>query len=168
MRSEKVGHCSPRRISPLVRVPEGRGVGAMVLISIAKRGADAKGNHSVRFLTESSSTDKANPKPQQRPLVSAVRTNELRKKPDQRLSTGKCIGLRWSLAEIAVLLQLPQKLPQSPKTQEANRFRLASKSFVFRLVRRRGLEPLCLAALAPQASASANFATSAFDSTLRA
>jgi hypothetical protein len=28
-------------------------------------------------------------------------------------------------------------------------------------VRRRGLEPLCLAALAPQASASANFATSA-------
>ena len=29
------------------------------------------------------------------------------------------------------------------------------------LVRRRGLEPLCLAALAPQASASANFATSA-------
>ena len=30
------------------------------------------------------------------------------------------------------------------------------------LVRRRGLEPLCLAALAPQASASANFATSAF------
>jgi hypothetical protein len=36
------------------------------------------------------------------------------------------------------------------------------------LVRRRGLEPLCLAALAPQASASANFATSAFFSTLRA
>jgi hypothetical protein len=30
------------------------------------------------------------------------------------------------------------------------------------LVRRRGLEPLCLAALAPQASASANFATSAY------
>ena len=30
------------------------------------------------------------------------------------------------------------------------------------LVRRRGLEPLCLAALAPQASASANFATSAW------
>ena len=29
------------------------------------------------------------------------------------------------------------------------------------MVRRRGLEPLCLAALAPQASASANFATSA-------
>src|SRR5258708_17663510 len=29
------------------------------------------------------------------------------------------------------------------------------------LVRRRGLEPLCLAALAPQASASANFAASA-------
>src|ERR1700688_1233934 len=32
---------------------------------------------------------------------------------------------------------------------------------MFGLVRRRGLEPLCLAALAPQASASANFATSA-------
>jgi hypothetical protein len=31
------------------------------------------------------------------------------------------------------------------------------------LVRRRGLEPLCLAALAPQASASANFATSALN-----
>ena len=136
-------------------------MGAMVSISIAKRGADAKGNRSVRFLTESSSTDKANPKPQQRPLASAVWTNELRRKPGQSLSTGKCIGLRWSLAEIAVLLQLPQKLPQSPKNQEANRFRLASKSFTFRLVRRRGLEPLCLAALAPQASASANFATSA-------
>ncbi len=33
----------------------------------------------------------------------------------------------------------------------------------FGLVRRRGLEPLCLAALAPQASASANFATSALN-----
>jgi hypothetical protein len=45
------------------------------------------------------------------------------------------------LAEATVLLQLPQKLPQSPKIQEANRFRFASKFFVFRLVWRRGLEP---------------------------
>jgi hypothetical protein len=36
-----------------------------------------------------------------------------------------------------------------------------SKPFIMSVVRRRGLEPLCLAALAPQASASANFATSA-------
>ena len=144
-----------------MRIPEERGVGAMVSISIAKRGADAKGNRSVRFLITIFVNDKANPKPQQRPLASAVRTNELRRKPGQRLSTGKCIGLRWSLAEIAVLLQLPQKLPQSPKNQEANRFRLASKSFTFRLVRRRGLEPLCLAALAPQPNAGCSCPTRA-------
>ncbi len=36
------------------------------------------------------------------------------------------------------------------------------RDLILGLVRRRGLEPLCLAALAPQASASANFATSAW------
>jgi hypothetical protein len=48
--------------------------------------------------------------------------------------------------------------------KKANRFGLAFPIFFINfmgLVRRRGLEPLCLAALAPQASASANFATSA-------
>ena len=39
---------------------------------------------------------------------------------------------------------------------------LCMKTCCPELVRRRGLEPLCLAALAPQASASANFATSAW------
>ena len=38
----------------------------------------------------------------------------------------------------------------------------AKSRVIIELVRRRGLEPLCLAALAPQASASANFATSAW------
>jgi hypothetical protein len=37
----------------------------------------------------------------------------------------------------------------------------SGRELICGLVRRRGLEPLCLAALAPQASASANFATSA-------
>ncbi len=45
-----------------------------------------------------------------------------------------------------------------PQKRRADRLRSA-----FGLVRRRGLEPLCLAALAPQASASANFATSALN-----
>ncbi len=34
------------------------------------------------------------------------------------------ICLRWSRAATTLHLQLPQKLPQSPKTQEANRFGL--------------------------------------------
>ena len=54
-----------------------------------------------------------------------------------------------------------QKPLQCPK-RKANRYGLALFYVVRKvgLVRRRGLEPLCLAALAPQASASANFATS--------
>jgi hypothetical protein len=50
MRSEEVGHYLPRRISPLVRIPEGRGVGAMVSISISKCEADVKDNRDASHL----------------------------------------------------------------------------------------------------------------------
>ena len=56
----------------------------------------------------------------------------------------------------------PLQKPLRWQRKRLDRFRRAwFKSFGLCLVRRRGLEPLCLAALAPQASASANFATSA-------
>jgi hypothetical protein len=114
-----------------------------------------------RTLGRKSSADKANPRRQQE-IYSHLRFGLMNwaGKPVNVFPWGSALAY-VGLAEAAVLLQLPQKLPQSPKTQEANRFRSASKSFIMRLVRRRGLEPLCLAALAPQASASANFATSA-------
>jgi hypothetical protein len=40
-----------KQISPLVRVPEGRGVGAMVSVSISDCDTEAKGNRSASHLT---------------------------------------------------------------------------------------------------------------------
>ena len=62
--------------------------------------------------------------------------------------------------KVAACLILDLRMPGIKKSQPSpvDSFELFEECG---LVRRRGLEPLCLAALAPQASASANFATSA-------
>ena len=107
-----------------------------------------------RFIIGISSTDHASPRPQSFQSHLEFQPTNYTKCPGQRCFVGQGIGPQGKPSHNNTLLQPLQKTLQWRKRWLAVSGWPSLKALRMRLVRRRGLEPLCLAALAPQASAS--------------